>query len=210
MSRADASDLVEQAAHLAESEHLDVDALPTPPAARRIEDFVRAVGDGLSWIWLVLLGVVVLNVVLRYAFSTGRIELEELQWHLYAVGFLCGLSYCVPSDSHVRVDFLRDRMPPRIRAWVDLYGLILLVLPFVLLVGLSSLPFVAEAWRAGEVSASAGGLPGRWLIKAALPSAMGLLGLAAVARIVRVGALLFGDTPRAGASPADDADAEGR
>ena len=83
-------------------------------------------------------------------------------------------------------------MTPHTRAWIELYGLLLLLLPFVLLVVISSGPFVAEAWRTGEVSASAGGLPARWLIKVALPIAMALVGIAAIARIVRVGALLFG------------------
>lgn len=199
MSTPPEADLVERAAHLAESEHTAADPLPAPPIAARIESLVRRVGDALSWIWLVLLGVIVLNVVLRYVFASGRIEFEELQWHLYAVGFLVGLSYCVPSDSHIRVDFLRDRMTPRIRAWIELYGLLLLVAPFVLLVLASSFPFVAEAWRTGEVSAAAGGLPARWLIKAALPIGMALLGVAVLARIARVGALLFG----ASQTPAD-------
>jgi len=195
MSLADDGGLTERAARAATSEHPDTDHLPETPASRRIEHAVRAVGDAGSWIWLVLLGVIVSNVVLRYAFASGRIELEELQWHLYAIGFLCGLSYCIPSDSHIRVDFLRERMGRRTRGWIELYGLLLLLLPFVLLVVVAAGPFVAEAWRTGEVSASAGGLPGRWLIKAALPASMIVVGLATLARISRIGRMLFGEGP---------------
>jgi TRAP-type mannitol/chloroaromatic compound transport system permease small subunit len=90
------------------------------------------------------------------------------------------------------VDFLRDRLDARRRAWIELYGLLLLLLPFVALVVISSGPFVAQAWRSDEVSASAGGLPARWIIKSVLPAAMVLVGVAALARIVRVGRLLFG------------------
>lgn len=196
MSDQDEAELVERAVHLAATEHPDDDRLPATPLSRAIEACVHRIGDAVSWIWLLLLGVIVLNVVLRYAFASGRIELEELQWHLYAAGFLCGLSYCIPSDSHIRVDFLSDRMRPRTRAWIELYGLLLLVLPFVALVVAFAGPFVAEAWRQGEVSASAGGLPARWLVKAALPAGMALVGLAAVARIARVGRLLFGTGDR--------------
>ena len=192
MSDRGEAELVERAAHLAATEHPDDDGLPATPLSRTIEACIHRIGDAVSWIWLLLLGVIVLNVVLRYAFASGRIELEELQWHLYAAGFLCGLSYCIPSDSHIRVDFLRDRMRPRTRAWIELYGLLLLVLPFVALVAVFAGPFVAEAWRQGEVSASAGGLPARWVVKATLPAAMVLVGLAAVARVARVGRLLFG------------------
>lgn len=183
---------VGHAVESAERGGAEADPLPTTPAARRIERFITRIGEALSWVWLMLLGVIVLNVVMRYAFATGRIELEELQWHLYALGFLVGISYCMPSDSHVRVDFLRERMSPRTRAWVELYGLLLLVLPFVVLVVASSLPFVSHAFRTDEVSVSAGGLPGRFVIKSVLPAALLLVGIAAIARILRVGRFLFG------------------
>ena len=79
-----------------------------------------------------LLGVIVLNVTMRHLFGAGRIEFEELQWHLYAVGFLVGLAYCVQSDSHIRIDFLRERFaPPACGSGSNLYGLLLLLLPFV-------------------------------------------------------------------------------
>ena len=100
--------------------------LPLPSSAARIESWVRKIGHGLSWIWLILVAVIVLNVILRYALSEGHIELEEMQWHLYAAGFLGGLSLAVVDDRHVRVDFLRERMSPRLRAWIELYGLLLL------------------------------------------------------------------------------------
>ena len=98
------------------------DELPTTPLSRRLDAWIRRIGDAVSWLWLALLGVVVLNVVLRYAFGEGRIEFEEIQWHLYATGFLVALAYGVESDDHVRVDFLRTRMSPRLQAWVELSG----------------------------------------------------------------------------------------
>ena len=166
--------------------------LPRTRLSRRIEGFVRTVGDLVSWLWLALLAVVVLNVLLRYAFGEGRVEFEEIQWHLYAVGFLVALSYAVVSDDHVRVDFLRGRMSPRLQAWVELYGILLLVVPFVALVLVYSLPFVASSWQQAEVSAAPGGLPYRWAIKGTMPIAFALLLLAALARLARVWAFLFG------------------
>ena len=38
------------------------------------------------------------------------IELEELQWHLYCIGWLVGLSSTYIVDSHVRVDVLSERL----------------------------------------------------------------------------------------------------
>ncbi|MEE4299131.1 MAG: TRAP transporter small permease subunit [Pseudomonadales bacterium] len=181
--------------------HVD-ETLPHAPSGLPETRFSRAV-DGLllrlgalaSWLWLVLLALVVLSVVLRYVFGEGRIELEELQWHVYAVGFLVALSLGIATDDHVRVDVLHERMPLRWRAWVEIYGTLLLLLPFVTLVLVHSIPFVSASFAVGEVSQAPGGLPLRWLIKGALPAGFLLLALAALARLSRATAFLFG-TPR--------------
>ena len=166
--------------------------LPQTKFSQRIEAGLESVGRGLSWVWLLLLGVIVLNVTLRYAFASGRIEFEETQWHLYAVGFLGALAYCVKNDSHIRVDVLSERFSPRMRAWIDLYGILLLGLPFCALILYFSVPFVVDSYSSGEISASPGGLPGRFLIKSALPVGFLMLALAFLARLMRVGRLLFG------------------
>lgn len=158
---------------------------PHTPVSGAIAGFVRAVGRAVSWLWLVLLAVVVLNVVLRYVFGEGRVALEELQWHLYSAGFLLGLAWCVVDDVHIRVDLLHERLRPRHRAWIECYGIVLLLLPFCALVLTASGPFVAASWRTGEVSMAPGGLPFRWAIKALLPFAFALLALAGVGRLLQ-------------------------
>ena len=65
-------------------------ALPETALSQVLDRGLRRVGDAMSWIWVILLFVIVSNVVLRYAFGQGRIEFEEVQWHLYSVGFLVG------------------------------------------------------------------------------------------------------------------------
>lgn len=166
--------------------------LPDTPLSRLIDGILEHLGRWISWVWLMLLGVIVLNVVLRYGFASGRIEFEEAQWHLYAIGFLGALGYCVKNDSHIRVDALSERWSPRMRAWVDLYGIILLGLPFCALILTFSVPFVVDSYRTSEISASPGGLPARFLIKSALPVGITLLALAFLSRLLRVGRLLFG------------------
>jgi len=162
-------------------------------AATRIEAGLSRLAQLVSWIWLALMSLIGLTVVLRYAFGVNRIELEELEWHLYAVGFLTGIFACAAHDRHVRVDVFRERMSARLRAWVDLYGILLLQLPFLALVLWSALPFVIDSYVSTEESASAGGLPLRWLLKAYLPVAVALLALASSARLLRVFDALFGN-----------------
>jgi TRAP-type mannitol/chloroaromatic compound transport system permease small subunit len=168
--------------------------LPETALSRRIDPLLAAIGRGVSWLWLLLLLIIVSNVFMRYAFDQGRIEFEEIQWHIYSVGFLLGLSYAFQSDSHIRIDVLSERLPVRWRAWLELYGILLGLLPFVFLILWYSVPFVQLSWDLSEVSQAPGGLPYRWLIKAALPLGFLLLTLAALSRLSQVWMFLFGGT----------------
>ena len=165
--------------------------LPETAISRRIDPWLDRIGRAMSWVWLVLLAIIVFNVVLRYAFGEGRIELEEIQWHLYSAGFLLGLSYAYQHDSHIRVDVVHERLSPTAQAWIELYGILLLLLPFVLLVLIFAVPFVWSSFKLAEVSQAPGGLPLRWLIKGALPIGFALLLLSALSRLSRVWAFLF-------------------
>lgn len=166
--------------------------LPHTSLSLVVDRAIRGVGHLVSYIWLVLLAVIVTNVTIRYVFGQGRIEFEELQWHLYAIGFLFGLSYCLESDNHVRVDVLYGRLSLRAQAWVELVGLLVFLLPFIALVLIYAVPFVTYAYGIREVSEAPGGLPMRWAIKAFLPLAFVLLAIAVLSRLSRVTARLLG------------------
>lgn len=165
--------------------------LPETRLSRAIDTWLDRLGRWSSWLWLVLLAVIVLNVVLRYAFGEGRIEFEEIQWHLYSTGFLLGLSYAYQADAHIRVDVLHERLSPALRAWIELYGIVLFLLPFLALVLVFSVPFVIASFELNEVSQAPGGLPLRWAIKAMLPLGFALLTLATISRLSRVWSFLF-------------------
>ena len=167
------------------------DQLPTTAVSRTIDLWLQRLGNGLSWIWVGLIFVILLNVLLRYVFSEGRIELEEIQWHLYSTGFMFGLSYAFQADAHIRVDVLHERFSLELKAWIDLYGIVLFVLPFTALMLIYGIPFVTDSYETKEVSPSPGGLELRWLIKAVLVLGFSLLGLAAFARLTRLWSFLF-------------------
>ena len=96
------------------------------------------------------------------------------------------------TDDHIRVDIFHERLNLQARAWIELYGLLLLYFPFILSVIVFSVPFVAYSFDIGEVSDAPGGLPYRWAIKAVLPVAMILLVITGLSRFSRVLAFLFG------------------
>jgi TRAP-type mannitol/chloroaromatic compound transport system permease small subunit len=167
--------------------------LPHTRFSRAVDRFIERLGDFISWIWLLLLGIIVANVVLRYLFAEGRIEFEEIQWHLYSIGFLIGLSYAYKSDSHVRVDVVREHLSPRTVAWIELYGILILLLPFIYLICWSAIPFISYSFETAEVSEAPGGLSHRWVIKSFLLTGFLILTLGVISRLTRVWTFLFRD-----------------
>jgi TRAP-type mannitol/chloroaromatic compound transport system permease small subunit len=165
--------------------------LPHTALSRRIEPLIAQIGRFTGWLWMVLLAVIVGNVTLRYVVGEGYVQLEELQWHIYATGFLLGLAYALQTDSHIRVDVLHERWPARTQAWVELYGILLLLLPFIALVLVYGVPFAWSSYVMNEISQAPGGLPMRWIVKAMLPLGFALLLLATLARLSRIWVFLF-------------------
>ena len=170
--------------------------LPETRLSRLIDKRIDQIGRLASWMWLVLLLVIVINVVMRYLFDQGRIEFEEIQWHLYAAGFLLALSFAYVADVHIRVDVVRVQLSPQTQAWIELYGTLLLLLPFVILVLWAAIPFVRYSYHTAEISSAPGGLAYRWFIKGFLLVGFSLLLLAMIARLSRISSFLFG-VPRA-------------
>lgn len=165
--------------------------LPETTISRYVDPWLKKIGSAISIIWVVLMMIIVLNVFARYILSEGRIEFEEIQWHLYSAGFMLAIGFCVITDSHIRVDVLHEKFKPETQALIDLYGYLLFVLPFVVLILIYGVPFVVYSFQTGEVSASPGGLPFRWIIKSMILIGFGLLGLATVSRVSRLIAFLF-------------------
>ncbi len=161
------------------------------PISDGIDCFIRKLGNLIAWTYVVLVLVIILQVVLRKGFSSGLIILEELQWHLYAIGVMFGLSYAQINNAHVRVDLVYGGLRIKSKRIIDVLGILFLVLPFIAVIFIHSLDFVADAWRINESSESPSGLPWRWAIKAVIPLSFGLLALAVVSRLIRDVVLLI-------------------
>lgn len=165
-------------------------ALPSTALSRAIDRVLAFSGELASALWTVLVLVIVLQVIARYAFGKGSIMMEELQWHLYAVGFMLGLGFTEMRERNVRIDVLAEKFAPRTRQWIELFGLAALLLPFTLVVIWFAIPFFWSSFTLNEVSAAPGGLPYRWVLKSFIVSAFALLALVALGRLTRVLAAL--------------------
>ena len=164
--------------------------------ARRIDRFSEWVGRGLYWLTLGMVGVGAFNALARYMDRYTGLGLSsnlwiELQWYLFALVFLLGAAYTLKHDDHVRVDVLYSQLSRRGKAWVNLLGTLLFLLPFCALVLWHSIPFVVNSWAILEGSPDPGGLP-RSPIKTVIPLALLFVMLQGISLAIREGAVLRG------------------
>ena len=120
---------------------------------------------------IILVLLVGYDVSMRYLFNSGSIAIQELEWHLFSIILLLGSAYTLKHDEHVRLDIFYSSklINDKVRIWFDVLGTLLILLPFCLLIIVSAWPFVTQAYIHNEISPDPGGLPARWLIKAAIP-----------------------------------------
>ena len=150
-----------------------------------IESFIDWTGRAVSWCSLLLVLVTFIVVVLRYAFDTGSIALQESSTYLHAALFLIGMAYTLQQDAHVRVDILYARFSRSTKAWVNLCGTLFMLLPFMLFISWISWEYILDSWSVLEGSREAGGLPAVFLLKSLILVMTSLLSLQALALVGR-------------------------
>ena len=167
--------------------------------ARTIDALNRRIGRAVAWLTAVMIAVGAFNAVARYierdigvAWSSNG--LLELQWYLFSLVFLLGAPLALRRDAHVRVDVLYGRHRLKVRAWIDLFGGLLFLLPLCVFAIASSWSFVADSWHSREMSGDPGGLP-RWILKPAVPIAFALLALQGLSESIKRLAILRGRDP---------------
>ena len=150
-----------------------------------IESFIDWSGRTVSWLSLFLVLVTFIVVVMRYIFDSGSIALQETTTYLHASIFLVGMAYTMQQDAHVRVDIFYTRCSKQTKAWIDLFGAVFLLLPFMLFVSWISWQYIIDSWSVLEGSREAGGLPGVFLLKSLILVMTFLLSLQALTQVAR-------------------------
>ena len=163
------------------TEHPDRD---TQKVAVALDKTIKTVGHTVMVANLILMAAIVTQVVLRYAFNLNFPKLDEMQWHLYGLVTMIGVSYALTTDSHVRVDILHMQLSRRAQRIIEIIGITFLVAPFIYLMVDQGFDYFWESFRVNERSSSATGLPFRWAFKAIIPISFILLGVAALARLI--------------------------
>lgn len=146
---------------------------------------ILTIGHISAWLIAVLMVTILLQVILRYMFNISFVSLEEIQWHLYAVIIMIGLSYSFVKDSHIRLDIIHARFSRRSKEKIEIMGIICFLWPMIFVFFMHGLSFVSDSFRVGEVSDAPTGLAYRWAIKSIIPIAFFLLFTGSISRLAK-------------------------
>ena len=160
--------------------------------ARQIDALSRAAAVVAAWLVLICALVSAGNAMSRYTLDLSSNAWLELQWYMFGGTVLLGAPHLLNKNGHIRVDLLYTRLNDRQRAWLDLGGLFVFLLPFCYFMVIYSWPWFVEAWNINETSANAGGLI-RWPVKLLLPAGFALLTLQGISEMIKRVAALRGD-----------------
>ena len=125
-------------------------------------------GQWISWLTLLMVVLLSINVLSSWLFNSSSIMLSESITWMHSANFLLAAGYTLNRNEQVRVDIFYSKMSLRAKARVDFFGTLLLLLPLSVFIIWSSWSYVWLSWRIGEVSAEAGGLPATYLLKSLL------------------------------------------
>lgn len=153
--------------------------------ADRIDRLNGVVGRTMAWAALFIVLVQFAVVVLRYVFGFGSIWLSESIIYGHAALFMLAAAWTLREGGHVRVDVFYADASPRTRAWVDLLGALLLLLPFMLVLLWFAWPYVARSWAILERSRETSGIPAVFLLKTLIPLFALMMALQGVAQAIR-------------------------
>ncbi|MDX2259296.1 MAG: TRAP transporter small permease subunit [Hyphomicrobiaceae bacterium] len=167
-----------------------------------IDHINEVIGRSVAWLVLALVLVTFTVAVLRYGFSVGWVWMQETYVWLHAVIFLTAAGYTAKVNEHVRIDVFYGRAGARTRAFIDLAGTLLLLLPMLAAIAIVVGPYVALSVSRLESSSEAGGMPGLFMLKAAILLFVATLALQGLATILRALIVLRGSPPQTGSGPA--------
>ena len=155
----------------------------------------RWVGRAVSWLTLATVMICGAVVLLRYWAGQGHVWMQELYVWTHAMTFLLAGGFAYLLNAHVRVDIVYAKLSRRGKAWVDLFGVIFLLFPWLILLGWTAWTYVSYSWQTSEISVQSNGMPAMYVLKSTLLGFVVLVGLQGLAWIGRSILVLGGREP---------------
>lgn len=160
-----------------------------------IDRLNAAIGRAAAWCVVFMVVVQFAVVALRYLFAMGSIWLTESILYAHAALFLLAAAWTLAAGGHVRVDIFYAGASARRRAFIDLIGSLILLLPFMAAIFFLALPYVGRSWAILERSREASGLPLVFILKTLIPLFALLLALQGVSQAARAWFTLLSSSP---------------
>ena len=136
---------------------------------RMIDKFTDTTGTWVAWLNLPLVGVVVYEVMLRYAFNQPTIWSFDMTYMLYGTIFMLGSAYALHKGAHIRTDFFFEKWSIRTKGVIDSVAYLVFFFPSIFVFLLVSW---AEGWYAFSINEESEQTPWRpvlWPFKMVVP-----------------------------------------
>lgn len=159
--------------------------------SRAIDRINEIIGRSVAWLILVAVLISAVNAIIRKVLNTSSNAWLELQWYLYGAAFLLASAYTLKQNEHIRIDIVYGAFSRRVQHWIDLFGHVFFLMPFITLMLYFFFPWVERSYRSGEMSTNAGGLI-LWPSKALLLAGFALLFLQGISEIIKKIAVMTG------------------
>ncbi|MBL8397107.1 MAG: TRAP transporter small permease subunit [Candidatus Accumulibacter sp.] len=159
--------------------------------SKLIDALTERVGKSIIWLVLLVTLIAAGNALMRYTINYSSNAFLEIQWYLFSAIFLFGAGYTLMRNEHVRIDLIAGRLSKRAQAWIDIFGILLFLLPMAVTVMYLSWPIFVLAWQNNEQSSNAGGLP-LWPVRLLVPIGFFLLVIQAISELIKRFGFLLG------------------
>lgn len=164
---------------------------PLLALTRLIDRITAGIGKAVMWLILVAILVSAGNAIVRKLFNWSSNSLLELQWYLFGAAFMGAAAYTLQQNEHIRIDIFYASRSRGTQHWIDLFGHVVFLLPFVVLTAWMLWPYTVQAYLSGQISTNSGGLI-IWPARAILFAGFVLLCLQAVSEIIKKIAVIQG------------------
>ena len=130
-----------------------------------VSKIIKLLGEKFSLVYVLLVLLIFIDVAVRAITNKSQVWLGELEWQIFALLFLVGMSYALQEDKHVRVDLFYNKFSQKKQLWTDIVGHIIFLIPWCIVVVITGYKYASNSWYINEGSANPGGLPAKYLIK---------------------------------------------
>ncbi|QYZ68602.1 TRAP transporter small permease subunit [Neotabrizicola shimadae] len=159
--------------------------------SRAIDRVTSLIGRAMGWLILLAVLISAGNAVVRKVFSTSSNAWLEMQWYLFGAAFMGAAAYTLQQNEHIRIDIFYGTRSRRTQHWIDLFGHVFFLMPFVILMTWMLVPYAWQAWKIGQISTNAGGLL-IWPARAILAAGFVLLVAQGLSEIIKKIAVMRG------------------